>query len=136
MATFDDIRQIVRKLSGVTEGVEGHRGGVAWRTKTGGFVWERPPGKRDLEQLADAGRTWPEEVVIGVRVHDLAAKEELIAAFPEVIFTIPHFDGYPAVLVRLDAIDPGLLREIVEDAWLTRVSARVAAQWRADHQHH
>ncbi len=133
MATFDDIRTIVRDLPGVTEGVEGHRGGTGWSTNKGMFVWERGPSKRDLVQLTEAGREWPEGVVVGIRVLDLAAKEELISAFPDVFFTIPHFDGYPAALARLDAIDPGLLREVVEDAWLTRVSARVAAQWRADH---
>lgn len=48
------------------------------------------------------------------------------------LFTIPHFDGYPAVLVRLDLIDRDRLAEIIADAWLTRAPARVAKEWLAE----
>ena len=56
----------------------------------------------DLEALGDAA---PDGPILGVRVEHLVAKEALLADDPGVYFTTPHFDGYPAVLVRLGAID-------------------------------
>ncbi len=70
--------------------------------------------------------------MLGVRVGSLEEKDALLAAEPDVLFTIPHFDGYPAVLVRLDEIDRDRLAEILDDAWLTRAPARVAKQWLAE----
>src|SRR5690606_2586055 len=115
----------VRDLPGVTETGGGHRGGEGWRTTRGLVVWERGPSKNDLRQLAAAERAWPDGVVLGVAVESLEAKEELLAAFSEVCFTIPHFDGYAAVLVRLDDIDPDQLRELVTDAWLVKAPPKV-----------
>ncbi len=132
MATLDDVRRIARELPGVTEKIEGHRGGASWRTASGMFVWERGPGKRDLEQLADLGREWPQGTVLGVRTDGLEGREELLAAFPELFFTIPHFDGYPAVLLRLDTIGVDQLREVVVDAWLLRAPRTVGEKWLAD----
>src|SRR5688572_12071228 len=60
-------------------------------------------------------RTNPDALVIPVA--DLQDKEALLQSKPDVLFTIPHYDGYPAVLVHLDRIDPALLDELVEDAW-------------------
>ena len=70
------------------------------------FVWERGPSKADLAKLAELGRRWPDGTIVGVRTDGLDGKEALLGSFPEIFFTIPHFDGYPAVLVRLDAIEP------------------------------
>jgi hypothetical protein len=52
-----------------------------------------------------------------VRVIDLEDKEALLRGDPETFFTTPHYDGYAYVLVRLARVDPGTLRELVEDAW-------------------
>jgi hypothetical protein len=68
-----------------------------------------------------------------VRTDGLDGKEALLGSFPEQFFAIPHFDGYPAVLVRLDAIDAELLREVVTDAWLLRAPKRLAEAWLAAH---
>ena len=62
---------------------------------------------------------------------DVGVKEALIADDPDVYFTIPHFDGYPAVLVRLDRIDVAELEELVVEAWLARAPARLAATFTA-----
>ena len=70
---------------------------------------------------------------MGVRTDGLDGKEALLGSFPEIFFTIPHFDGYPAVLVRLDAIDPDQLREVITDAWLLKVPKRIAKEWLAEH---
>ncbi|MBD3943001.1 hypothetical protein IF188_15000 [Microbacterium sp. NEAU-LLC] len=133
MVTLDDIRGIALTFPGVAERVDGTRGALTWRTATGVFVWQRGPSGRDLEQLAALGREWPPGEVVGVRTDGEQGKLALIETYPGAFFTIPHFDGYPAVLVRLDAIDPALLREVVTDAWLLKVPKRVANEWLAAH---
>lgn len=131
MPTIEDVRTLALSLPGAVERVDGHRGEATWRTKAGPFVWVRVPGKTDLAQLAELGRAWPEGPVIGVRVDGIGTKEALLGTLPAVFFTIPHFDGYPAVLARLDEIDDEQLREVVTDAWILRVPAKVAAAWLA-----
>jgi hypothetical protein len=133
MATLDDVRAIALSLPETHEAVDGHRGGVSWRTKDGLFVWERGPSKADLAKLEELGREWPAGPVVGVRTDGLEGKAALLGSFPEQFFTIPHFDGYPAVLVRLEAIDAELLREVVTDAWLLRAPKRLAKEWLAVH---
>lgn len=129
MATLDDVRAIALALPGAEEKVGGHTGEPAWRLKSGQFAWMRGPRGTDLRQLAELGREWPDGPVLGIRVASLEEKQALLAAEPDALFTIPHFDGYPAVLVRLDAIDRERLGEIIADAWLTRAPARVAREW-------
>ena len=133
MATLDDVRAIALALPATHESVDGHRGGAMWRTSAGAFVWERGPGQADLAALEKLGRTWPDAPVVGLRTDGLDEKDALIETYPEAFFTIPHFDGYPAVLVRLDAIEPGHLSEVVTDAWLLRAPKRVAREWLAEH---
>ena len=133
MATLDDVRAIALDFPGVIEQLDGHRGGASWRTPAGAFVWQRGPSGRDREQLASLGREWPPGDVIGVRTDGEQVKQALLETYPDAFFTIPHFDGYPAVLVRLDAIAPALLREVVTDAWLLKVTKRVAGEWLASH---
>ena len=133
MATLDDVRRIALSLPEANEAVDGHRGGAAWRVGTGLFVWERGPSKADLSALAALGRTWPDGPIVGVRTEGLEGKEALLGTFPEVFFTLPHFDGYPAVLVRLDRIEVDHLREVITDAWLVKAPRRLAKEWLADH---
>src|SRR5215212_4702587 len=74
--------------------------------------------------------------VLMFRVADLDVKELLLADDRGVFFTTPHFDGYPAVLVRipqLSHVDRDELRDLVAEAWLTRAQKRVAKAWLAEH---
>jgi hypothetical protein len=74
--------------------------------------------------------------VLMFRVPDLGVKELLLADDRGVYFTTPHFDGYPAVLVRipdLRRVDRDELRDLVAEAWLTRAQKRVAKAWLAEH---
>jgi hypothetical protein len=74
--------------------------------------------------------------VLMFRVADLGVKELLLADDRGVFFTTPHFDGYPAVLMRipdLARIDRDELSDLVAEAWLTRAQKRVAKAWLADH---
>jgi hypothetical protein len=89
-------------------------------------VWERPLRRSDLEALGEAA---PDGPILGVRVEHLMAKEAVLQSDPEVYFTTPHFDGYPAVLVQLDKISPEELREIVVEAWLARAPDKLAQKY-------
>lgn len=133
MASIEDVRTIAVALPGVVEAVSGHTGAAAWRLKSGQIAWLRGPSATDLRQLAELGREWPSGVVLAVRVADVDEKEALLAAEPESMFTIPHFDGYPGLLVRLDAVDRDRLEEIITDAWLARAPARAAKAWLESH---
>ena len=86
-------------------------------------MWERPLRRADLEALGDAA---PDGPILGARVEHLVAKEALLADDPAVFFTTPHFDGYPAVLVRLERIGLEDLREVIVEAWLARAPKRLA----------
>ena len=73
--------------------------------------------------------------VLMFRVADLGVKELMLADERGVYFTTPHFDGYPAVLVRipdLARLDRDELHDLVAEAWLTRAQKRVAKAWLAE----
>ena len=75
--------------------------------------------------------------VLMFRVADQDEKELLLGGRPDVFFTTPHFNGYPAVLTRiprLALLDRAELRDLVVDAWLTRAQKRVAKAWLAEHE--
>ncbi|WP_144875019.1 MmcQ/YjbR family DNA-binding protein [Microbacterium sp. 1.5R] len=129
MATVEDVRAIALALPGVSERVGGHTGEPAWRLPSGQIAWIRGPRATDLQQLAALGAAWPEGPVLAVRVGTQDEKQEMLAAEPDVLFTIPHFDGYAGLLVRLDAIDRDRLAEIIADAWLVRAPVLVAKRW-------
>jgi hypothetical protein len=97
------------------------------------FVWERPLRPADVRALGDGAPTGP---ILGARVEHLVAKEALLADDPEVFFTTPHFDGYPAVLVRLDRIAVGDLEEVIVEAWLSRAPKRAARDYVEAHLDH
>ena len=121
MATWDDVRRIALSLPETSEQLS--RGLPQWRVKDKGFVWERPLRRADLEALGDKA---PDGPILGARVEHLVAKEALLADDPSIYFTTPHFDGYPAILVRLERIGLEDLHELIVEAWLARAPARLA----------
>ena len=90
------------------------------------FAWERPFSKADLG--GSATRRPPEGPILAVRVGDLGEKEAVLAANPGAFFTIPHFDGYSAVLIQLPDVADQPLRDAITDGWLA--SARREARGR------
>jgi hypothetical protein len=124
MATWDDVRRACTAFPEVEERTRAD-GVRQWRVGDKLFVWERPLRKADLAELGDDAPTGP---VLGARVPDEGAKRALVAAEPDVYFTTAHFDGYPAVLVRLDALDDAGLTELVGDAWACRAPRRLLAE--------
>ena len=102
---------------------------MSWRVKDKLFVWERPLRKSDHAALAALGVKAPAGEILGARVEHEGAKLALIQSEPEIYFTIPHFDGYAAVLVRLEQIGLDELEELVIEAWLLRAPKRVASAY-------
>jgi len=124
VASWDDVRRIALALPETSEGSA--HGQISWRVRDKSFVWERPLRPADIRALGDDAPTGP---ILGVRVEHLVAKEALLADDPDVYFTTPHFDGYAAVLVRLDRIATRELEEVIVEAWLVRAPKRLAKQY-------
>jgi hypothetical protein len=122
VATWEDVRRIALLLPETEE-----RGDECpqWRVRDKLYAWDRPLRRGDLDALGDAA---PDGDVLAVRVQDVGVKEALVSDEPEVYFTTPHFDGYPAVLVRLDEIAVPDLEALLTEAWLVRAPKRVAKQ--------
>ena len=123
MATWDDVRRIALGLPETTEHTS--RGSAAWRVRGKGFVWERPLRRPDLAWLGIAEQDGP---VLGAATDDEAVKFALVSEDPSVFFTVPHFDGYPAVLVHLERISSRRLTEVVAEAWAARAPARLVRE--------
>lgn len=125
MANWKDVRRIALALPEATERVL--REGLAqWRVRDKLFAWERPLRQADIHAL---GRRAPRGAILAARVPQLGAKEALLATNPKVYFTTPHFDGYPAVLVRLGRIGVGELEELLVEAWAARAPKRAAKEY-------
>jgi hypothetical protein len=125
VATWDDVRRIALTLPETSE-QPSYGGQASWKVRDKMFVWERPLRPSDLRALGYDAPTGP---VLGARVEHLIAKEALLADDPAVYFTTPHFDGYPAVLVRLEQISAEDLEELIVEAWLCRAPKRLAKQY-------
>lgn len=128
MASWDDVRRVALALPETSE--RPSWGNTSWRVRDKLFVWERPLRPADLRALGEAA---PEGPVLAARVEHLTAKDALIADDPEVYFTTPHFDGYRAVLVRLERIALDELEELIVEAWLCQAPKRLAADYEKTH---
>jgi hypothetical protein len=112
MATWNDVRRLALALPETTEGLRHEK--RFWSVNDKGFVWERPLKKSDLKFLGDSA---PDGPILAVYVSDLDAKDALIATDPDLYFTTPHFNGFPAVLVCLREISVTKLKKLITLAW-------------------
>jgi hypothetical protein len=125
MASLGDVARIASDLPQVTEGERhGHR---TWSVAGKAFAWERPFSKADIRRFGDARP--PDGPILAVRVEDLADKEAVLSAQPRAFFTIPHFDGFSAVLIQLRSVTKRALREAIVDGWLACAPAELATEY-------
>jgi hypothetical protein len=111
VATQDDVRRIALTLPEVTEDADRFAFSVPNRGKAKGIAWVW------LERLEPKKARVPNPDVLAVRVSDLMEKEMLLTSEERVFFTEPHYNGFPAVLVRLAEIEVDELTELITDAW-------------------
>jgi hypothetical protein len=125
VATLGDVARIASGLPEVTEG-ERH-GNQTWSVAGKVFAWDRPFSKADIRRFGS--EIPPEGPILAVRVADLNEKQALLAAHPEAFFTIPHFDGYAAILIQLRKVSGEALREAMTEGWLVFAPPGLASQY-------
>lgn len=112
--TLDEVAELAMALPDVAEGTS--YGNRAWKVGGKSFVLERPFSKADLRRFGD--EPVPVGPIIGVRMDDLEDTSAVLASGTPGVFTIPHFDGFAAVLVQLDVVSSDDLSELLVDGWL------------------
>lgn len=121
MATWGDVERIAASMPEVTARDGEDR---VWRVKDKLFAWERALRPKEIELWGEGAPT--RVPILAASVPDLGAKEALIADDPDVYFTIPHFNGYRAILVYLKKINRSELEELLVEAWVCRAPKRLA----------
>jgi hypothetical protein len=127
MATLDDVAQLAADLP---QSAEGDRNGTrTWSVAGKTFAWERLFSKADIKRFGTT--PIPSQPIVAFRVADQTDKEAVLAQRHSGVFTIEHFNGFNAVLVELADVEPNVLAELVEDAWLAMAPPHLAESWRA-----
>ncbi len=124
MATWDDVARSADALPELVKR-DGERD---WRFRGKPVAWERPLRPVDLDHLGAAA---PQGPILGLRVPDLDTKDVRLTELAPAVFVTPHFAGYPAVLVDLDAIHAEDLDDLIVDSWAAHAPKRLVAEWRA-----
>jgi hypothetical protein len=125
MVTLRDVDRIMDELPGVAEGE--HHGHTTWSVGGKGIAWLRPFSKADLKRFGD--QTPPAEPILAVNTKDLHQKQGVLEAGMRGVFTIQHFNNYPAVLVEIGAVAERDLRDLLVDAWLAVAPAELGERF-------
>lgn len=111
MANQEDVRRIANSLPGAIEAADYFAFSVMVKGKEKGFAWVW------RERVDPKKARVPNPAVLALRVRDTQEKEMLLATEADKFFTEPHYNGYPAVLLRLEAVELDDLRELITSAW-------------------
>ena len=125
MVTLREVYRIMDELPEVAEGE--HHGHTTWSVRGKGIAWLRPFSKADLKRFGD--QTPPAAPILAVNTKDLHDKAGVLDAGIQGVFTIQHFNNYPAVLVEIGAIDERDLRDLLVDAWLAAAPAELVERF-------
>lgn len=117
MATQADVRRIALSLPGTVEAEDHFAFSVASKGKPKGYVWVW------MERVVPKRPRVAQPKVVAARVASLVDKDLLLRAHPTKFFTEPHYDGFPAILVRLSAVTVKELRPIITEAWRCQAPA-------------
>ena len=123
MASQEDVRRIALELPETTEGEDHFAFSVLNKGKQKGFVWvwnERVTPKKPKV---------PNPEVVAIRVADVLEKEALLATGEPHFFTEPHYNGFPAILVRLPLISVDELEELILDGWKCQAPRALVVAW-------
>lgn len=126
MATQEDVRRIALRLPGASESPDGRGFGVAVKGKEKGFAWywnERVHPKKP--KVVNMG-------VLAVIVDSLTAKDIILGSDDRKFFTEPHYNGFPAVLVRIGEIEPEELEDLLTAAWRCKAPKELLLKFDAD----
>jgi len=122
MASRADVRRIALALPGTVEAPGRFAFEVRNKGKMKGFVWVW------MERVTPKKPRVPQPKVVAIRTASLDDKEFLIGAAPDKFFTEPHYNGFPAVLVRLAAVTARELKPLIAEAWRTRAPKELLAK--------
>jgi hypothetical protein len=125
MADQDDVRRIALALPDTSEAPDRFAFSVRNGAKEKGFAWVW------RERVDPKKARVPQPEVLAIRVANAEEKESLLASDTEKFFTEPHYNGYPAVLVRLAAVEVDELRELLTDAWRCQAPKKLVAAYDA-----
>ena len=125
MMTVDDAARLALALPDVSEGAR--YGSRTCYVNGQGFALERPFSRADIKRFGDD--TPPDGPILAVLVSDLSEKKAVLAANPTAFFTIPHFDGYSAVLIQLIKVSEKALQEAIVDGWLACATPKLIDQY-------
>lgn len=122
MVTIDAVARLVLALP---EGL--HHGHRTWQVAGHDIAWVRPFSKADIKRFA--GKPVPSGPIVAVRVLDLDDRAAMLAPGHQGLFTIPHLDNYPALLVDLDTVESAVLAETLVDGWLACAPETLAREY-------
>jgi hypothetical protein len=126
MTSLDDVARMASALAEVSEG-ERH-GRRSWSVAGGKtFAWERAFSKADVKRFGD--QVPPSDPILAVLVQDLEEKQAVLAEQHPGFFTIPHFEGYPGILIELGTASDDDVREALLDGWLACAPPRLTAEY-------
>ena len=124
MVTQDDVRRIALSLPDTIEDPNRFAFSVLNKGKHKGVVWVW------LERIHPKKARVPNPAVIAVTVSDLHEKDLLLAAHPDRYFTEPHYNGYPAIMVRLADVDLDEIQGLIENAWACAAPANLVESFK------